>query len=143
MGGAVLPACCLGGTAVVMKVTAAPSEGFCSHGCTQCPCLQQATIPAARQRPLDTHGRAGLRLLWGRCSFLRGPGVHRVFFCAFQESISPVLCKLWRLHSGVNGDRLQGGLCQTQVYCSGLPQGWGSGCSRPGCGSSLKCKKTT
>ena len=86
-----LPACCLGGTAVVMKVTAAPSEGFCSHGCTQCPCLQQATIPAARQRPLDTHGRAGLRLLWGRCSFLRGPGVHKAL-CVPSKSLLPQSC---------------------------------------------------
>ena len=91
MGGAVLPACCLEGTAVVMKVMAAPSEVFCSHGCTQCPCLQQATIPAARQRPLDTHGRAGLRLLWGRCSFLQGPGVHKAL-CVPSKSLLPQSC---------------------------------------------------
>ena len=33
-----------------------------------------------------------LRLLWGHCSFLLGPGVHR-FCCACQESVSPVLWK--------------------------------------------------
>ena len=27
--------------------------------------------------------------------------------CALQESVSPVLCKFWRLYSGVNGDLLQ------------------------------------
>ena len=58
--------------------------------------------------------------------------------CAHQESVSPVLCKFWWLHSGVNGDLFQKGLCHTQVCCSGWPQGWGSGCSRPGCGSSIK-----
>ena len=28
------------------------------------------------------------------------------FFCAFQESVSPVLCKFWWLYGGVNGDLL-------------------------------------
>ena len=36
--------------------------------------------------------------------------------CALQESVSPVLCKLW-----VNGDLLQEGLCHTQVYCTQSP----------------------
>ena len=41
--------------------------------------------------------------------------------CALQESVSPVLCKFWRLHGGVNGDLLQGGLCHTQVCCTQSP----------------------
>ena len=35
--------------------------------------------------------------------------------CALQESVSPVLCKFWQLYGGVNGDRLQKGLCYTQI----------------------------
>ena len=54
-------------------------------------------------------------LLWGHCSFLLGPGTHKV--CALQESVSTVLCKFWWLCGGVNGDLIQEGLCHTQVYC--------------------------
>ena len=38
---------------------------------------------------------------------------------ALQESVSPDLCKSWWLY--VNGDLLQEGLCQTQVYCTQSP----------------------
>ena len=30
--------------------------------------------------PLDTHGQVWVSLLWGHCSFLLGPGVHKVLF---------------------------------------------------------------
>ena len=43
------------------------------------------------------------------------------FVCAFQESVSPVLCKFLCLYGGVNGDLLQEGLCHTQVYCTQSP----------------------
>ena len=43
------------------------------------------------------------------------------FFCALQESVSPVLCKFWWLYGGINGDLLQEGLCHTQVYCNQSP----------------------
>ena len=49
------------------------------------------------------------------------------FVCALQEPVSPVLCKLWRLYGGVNGDLLQEGLRHTQVCCT---QGPGP-CSSP------------
>ena len=43
------------------------------------------------------------------------------FVCALQESVSPVVCKFWRLYSGVNGDLLQEGLCHTQICCTQSP----------------------
>ena len=43
------------------------------------------------------------------------------FVCALQESVSPVLCKFWRLCGGVNGNLLQEGLCHTQVSCTQSP----------------------
>ena len=49
------------------------------------------------------------------------------FVCAFQESVSPVLCKFWWLSGGINGDLLQEGLCHTQVCCTQSP----CPCSRP------------
>ena len=43
--------------------------------------LQQApTDPRFCQRLLDIHRRAWLSLLWGHCSFLLGPGMHKVLF---------------------------------------------------------------
>ena len=43
--------------------------------------LQQATSdPHLRWRLLDTHGQVWVSLLWGHCSFLLGPGVHKVLF---------------------------------------------------------------
>ena len=45
------------------------------------PTLQQATaIPRLCQRFPDTHGEVWVSLLWGHCSFLLGPGVHKVLF---------------------------------------------------------------
>ena len=56
-------------------------------------------------------------------SLLLSPGswCTRVSVCALQESVSPVLCKFWRLHGGVNGDLLQEGLCYTQVCYTQSP----------------------
>ena len=42
---------------------------------------QQATIyPCLCQTLLDTHRQVWLSLLWGYCSFLLAPGVHKVLF---------------------------------------------------------------
>ena len=55
------------------------------------PNLQQATAdPRLRQRLLDTHGQVWVSLLWGHCSFLLGPGAHKVLFV-----LSKSLSKLW------------------------------------------------
>ena len=88
------------------------------------PTLQQATTnPCLCRRLLDTHGQVWVSLLWGHCSFLLGPGVHKVLF---MPSISSVLCKFWQLYGGVNGDLLQEGLCHTQVCCTQSPSSCGS-----------------
>ena len=45
------------------------------------PTLKQATAnPHLCQRLLDTHGQVRVSLLWGPCSFLLGPGAHKVLF---------------------------------------------------------------
>ena len=55
--------------------------------------------------------------MWGHCSFLLGPGVHK--FCLFSPSaVSPVSCKFWWLYGGVKGNLLQEGLCHSQVCCT-------------------------
>ena len=43
--------------------------------------LQQATAdPRLCQRLLDTHGQVWVSLLCGHCSFLLGPGLHKILF---------------------------------------------------------------
>jgi len=83
--------------------------------CMQChtlsPALQLATAdPGIRPRLLDTHRQVWVSLTWTHCSFLLGSGHTTFYFCVLQESVSPVLCKFWRLYSGVDGDHLQEGL---------------------------------
>ena len=53
------------------------------------PTLQQATTdPRLCWRLLDTHRQVCVSLLWGHCSFLLGPGVHKVLFVPFQSLFS-------------------------------------------------------
>ena len=43
--------------------------------------LQQATAdPCLCRRLLNTHRLVRVILLWGHCSFILGPGVHKVLF---------------------------------------------------------------
>ena len=92
------------------------------------PPLQQATTnPRFFWRLRDTHRQVWVSLLWGHCSFLLGPGVHKILFVPSKESVSPVLCKFYWLYGGVNGNLLQEGLCHTQVCCTQSP----FPCSRP------------
>ena len=56
------------------------------------PTLQQATTdPPLCQRLLDTHGQVWVSLLWGHCSFLLGPGAHKVLFVP-SKSLFPQSC---------------------------------------------------
>ena len=56
------------------------------------PTLQHATAdPHLRQRRLDTQGQVWVNLLEGHCSFLLGPGVHKVLFVSSKSQFpSPV-----------------------------------------------------
>ena len=100
----------------------------CTHYHTQCP------DPAAGHHrltpPPETPGRSrpslGLSLVG---SLLLSPGswCTHGFVCALQESVSPAVCKFWRLYGWVNGDLLQEHLCPTQVCCTQSP----CPCSRP------------
>ena len=54
------------------------------------PTLQQA--PRRPTPPPETHRQVWVRLLWGRCSFLLGPGAHRVLFVP-SKSLFPQSCE--------------------------------------------------
>ena len=54
--------------------------------------LQQPTTdPLLHQRVLDTHRKVWVSLFWGHCSFLLGPGAHKVLFALFK-SLFPQPC---------------------------------------------------
>ena len=68
--------------------------------------LQQATAnPRLCQRLLDTHRQVWLSLLWGHCSFLLGPGAHKILFVPSEplwqvwglilNTILPLLLGCW------------------------------------------------
>ena len=89
------------------------------------PALQQATTdPHVHWRLLDTHRKVWVTLLWGHCSF-SWVLVCTGFCLCPPRGCFPVLCKFWQLCGGVNGDRLQEGLCHTQVCCTQSPCPWG------------------
>ena len=85
MGGTVFPPCCLtrGQTMVeIMKIMMTSFKK--SHAYTA---ALSAPNPAAGDidphlcwRLLDTQGKVWVSLLWGHCSFLLGPGVHKILF---------------------------------------------------------------
>ena len=54
------------------------------------------------------HSQASLgQSLVGSLLFSPGSWCAQGFVCALQDSVSPVLCKFWRLYSGANGNLLQ------------------------------------
>ena len=56
------------------------------------PTLQQATTdPHLCWQFQDTHGQVWVSLLWGHCSFLLGPGVHKFLFVP-SKSLFPQSC---------------------------------------------------
>ena len=66
-----------------------------SHACTA---ALSAPNPAAGHcqptphlRLLDAHGQVWVSLLWGHCSFLLGPGAHKVLFVP-SKSLFPQSC---------------------------------------------------
>ena len=58
-----------------------PQKVLCTLLHSVSPTLQQATTdPCLCSRFLDTHGKVWVSLLWDYCSFLPGPGAHKVLF---------------------------------------------------------------
>ena len=66
-----------------------------SHACTaalSAPTLQQATADIQlHQRLLNTHRQVWVSLSWGHCSFLWGPGAHKILFVP-SKSLFPQSC---------------------------------------------------
>ena len=61
---------------------------WCMHCCVQCP------RPCSRHcgRLLDTQRQVWLSLLWGHCSFLLAPSVHKVLFVPSNSPQFPLSC---------------------------------------------------
>ena len=97
------------------------------HCCTQCP--KAVSGHCQPMPPPETPGNSQASLgqtLLG--SLLLSPGSWCTMFCLCPPSTYfPILCKLWQLYGGVNGDLFQEGLCHTQVCCTQSP----CPCGRP------------
>ena len=90
------------------------------------PTLQQAIAdPHLHQRLLNTQGQVWFSLLWGHCSFLMGPGAHKILFVPskglFLQSCLSSGSSMW-----VNGDLLQEGVCHIQICSTQSPCPCGS-----------------
>ena len=95
---------------------------LCTHCFTQCP--DSVAGHCRPRRPPETPGHSPASLsqfLLGPLVVFLGSRCTQGFLCALQESVSPVLCKFWRLCCGVNSDLLQECLCYTQVCCIQSP----------------------
>ena len=86
------------------------------------PTLQQATTnPRLCWRLLDTHRQVWVSLLWGHCSFLLGPGVHKVLFMPSKSLFPQSYVSSGSSMVEFNGNLNQEGLCHTQVCCPQSP----------------------
>ena len=63
------------------------------HCCTQCPhcCSRLLPTQASARDSRTLMGKSGSSLLWGHCSFLLGPGAHKVLFVP-SKSLFPQSC---------------------------------------------------
>ena len=126
MGGAVSPPSYLtwDQTIVeVMKIMATSFKRFCACNSTLStpwPCSTTMPTHAYTRDPWTLTGKSG-SVSCGITAPFSWVLVHTGFICAFQESVSTVLCKFQWLYGGVNGDLLQEGLCHTQVWCTQSP----------------------
>ena len=87
----------------------------CTHCYTQCPqpCSRPPLTHASARDSWALMGKSG-SVSCGATAPLFWDLVHTRFCCTLQESVSPVLCKFWRLCGRVNGNLLQQYLCHTQ-----------------------------
>ena len=113
----------------VMKIKA--SSFKMSHACTAALSVPNLALGHCQPTPLPGtpgHSQASLgQSLAGSLLLSPRSWCAQAFVCSLQESVSPALCKVWRLYGGVNGDLLQEGLCHTQVCCTLSP----CSCSSP------------
>ena len=86
------------------------------------PTLQQATADLhLHRRLLDTHGQVWVSHLWGHCSFLLGPGVHKVLLIPSKSLFPQSYVSSGSSMVEFNGNLNLEGLCHTQVCCPQSP----------------------
>ena len=75
----------------VIRIMAPPSKGPRHALPPSVPPTQQQATALPHKRLLDTHRQVCVSLLWGHCSFLLGPGAHKVLFVP-AKSLFPQSC---------------------------------------------------
>ena len=91
--GCVPPCCLIWGHSMVevIRIMAPPSKGPRHALPPSVPPTQQQATALPHKRLLDTHRQVCVSLLWGHCSFLLGPGAHKVLFVP-AKSLFPQSC---------------------------------------------------
>ena len=126
MGGTVFPHCCLTWDQSVVEVMKTTATSF-KRSYAGTAALGDPDPAAGHCWPVPPpespgHSQASLgQSLVGSLLLSPGSWFAQDFVCAFQESVSPVLCKFWQLCGGVNDDLLQEGLFYSWVYCTQSP----------------------
>ena len=97
------------------------------HCCIQCPrpCSRPLLTSASPETPGHSWASLGHSLV-GSLLLFPGSWCAHGSVCALQESVSQSGVSSGSSMSGVNGDLLQEGLCQTQVCCTQSPCPCGS-----------------
>ena len=78
------------------------------------PLIRKMELFLCSQHPSLPLRQVWASLLWGSLLLPSGSWCIRFCLCPLRVYF-PVLCKLWQLYGGVNGDLLKEGLCHTQV----------------------------
>ena len=92
---------------------------YCYTQCPQ-PCSRPTLTYASTRDSWTLPGKSG-SVSCGATEPFSWVLVHTRFRLCPPRVSFPVLCKFWQLHSWVNGDLLQEGLCHTQVCCIQSP----------------------
>ena len=79
------------------------------------PTLQQATADLCLPRDSWTHGQVWVSLLWGRCSFLLGPGAHNLLFMHSKSQFTQSCESSGSSVVGLMVTSSKEGSCHTQV----------------------------
>ena len=78
----------------VMKIIATSFKKSHAGTASSVPETPQKSTADLHLRLPDTHRQVWVSLFWGHCSFLLGPGVHKVLFVPSKSLFPLVQCKL-------------------------------------------------
>ena len=98
----------------------------CKHRYTQCPDPAADHHQPCLHWRLPPHRQVSVSLLWGHCSFLLGPGAHKLLFVPSKSLFPQSWVSSGGSVIGLMATSSKEGLCHTQVCCTQSPCPCGS-----------------